>query len=233
MPRANPPRVVSLDLDDTLWPIMPVILEAEASLRRWLAEQFPRVVQRYSPHQMRALRDAINAAHPERAHDLGWLRLRTLAAALESAGYRDPEAAAADGLAVFLAARNRVELYDDVRPALERLARRHLLVALTNGNADLEQIGLAQLFRHRLTAADIGAAKPDRQMFGAVCEATGAAPEEILHAGDDPLRDVVGAAREGFATAWINRESAHWPAEYARPDLEVPDMGGLVRLLER
>lgn len=224
-------RVLSLDLDDTLWDVAPVIQGAEQALRDWLGKHCPRVTARYSPHGMRALRDRLNREHPERAHDLSWMRVRTLQIALEDCGYA--LSLAEEAFEVFLAARNRVSLHPDVLPALDALKRRYTLVALTNGNADLERIGLDQYFNHYLSARGVGAAKPDLRMFEAVGEATGHAPSEVLHVGDDPVRDVVGAARAGMVTAWVNRRGDPWPGGHPPPDTRVGDLLALTGWLFR
>ncbi len=215
-------RVLSLDLDDTLWDVAPVIEGAEQALRAWLGRHCPRVTARYSPHGLRSLRDQINREHPDRAHDLSWMRVRTLELALEGCGY--PSALAGDAFEVFLAARNRVALHADVLPALDALQRRYTLVALTNGNADLARVGLERYFDHYLCARGVGAAKPDPRMFHAVTEATGHAPETVLHIGDDPVRDVVGAARAGMLTAWVNRRGAPWPVDHPPPDTRISEL---------
>jgi FMN hydrolase / 5-amino-6-(5-phospho-D-ribitylamino)uracil phosphatase len=223
--------VLSLDLDDTLWDIAPVIAGAERALGDWLRRHCPRVPARWSPHRLRELRDGLSDAHPEQAHDLTWLRLRTLELALEDCGYSP--SLAGDAFTVFLDARHQVTLHADVVPALEALQRRYTLVALTNGNADLVRIGLDRYFSHSLTARDVGAAKPDARMFDAVAEATGVAPERTLHVGDDPLRDVVGAARVGMRTGWLNRRSEAWPSLHPPPDAHLQDLGVLARWLLR
>ncbi|MCC5862815.1 MAG: HAD-IA family hydrolase [Gammaproteobacteria bacterium] len=215
-------RVLSLDLDDTLWDVAPVIEGAERALREWLGRYCPRVTARYSPHGLRALRDRISQAHPDRTHDLSWMRLQTLEQALGDCGY--PTHLAGDAFEVFLDARNRVSLHADVLPALEALHRRYTLVALTNGNADLERVGLGRYFDHYLCARGVGAAKPDPRMFQAVAEATGHAPAEVLHIGDDPERDVVGAARAGMVTAWVNRRGDPWPVDHPPPDTRISEL---------
>ncbi len=222
---------VSLDLDDTLWDITPVIVAAERELRSWLKRHCPRVVDRYSPHATLALRERFVGEHPDLAHDLGWLRTRILEHMIEDCGY--PIGRAGEAFEVFFAARNRVALHADVLPALESLHRRYTLVALTNGNADLERVGLSRYFDHYVAARDVGAAKPDQRMFAAVESATGRAAAEILHVGDDPLCDVVGASRAGMHTAWVNRSAASWPGDHPPPDLHVPDMLALARRLLR
>ena len=222
-------RVLSLDLDDTLWEMMPVIVAAERELRAWLKQNCPKVTARYSPHQARALRGRLVREHPERAHDLSWLRLLTLETMLMDCGYDC--LLAEEAFRIFLEARNRVSLHPDVLPALEALHGRYTLVALTNGNADLERVGLARFFDHYVSARAVGAAKPDARMFAAVAEATGYGAESILHVGDDPVCDIVGAASAGMRTVWINRDGAAWPAAHPPPDAHVTDLLRLARLL--
>src|SRR5580704_14529902 len=197
-------RVISLDLDDTLWPVAPVIAAAEAALQEWLQERYPRTMHGHSVGSMRALRAKIAAQFPEQSHDLTFLRRRALAAQFTGAGYA--ESACEEALEVFLAARNRVEFYDDVRPALERLKARYRLFALSNGNADLQRCGLAQLFDGHITARIAGAAKPDARIFTRLLDEAGVCAGDVLHIGDDPLADVAGAMRAGLQAIWLNRD---------------------------
>ena len=71
---------------------------------------------------MRALRVQVALEFTAMRHDFTWLRLAALRQHAREAGY--PESMAQEAFEVFYRARNEVVLYDDVRPALERLARR-------------------------------------------------------------------------------------------------------------
>jgi putative hydrolase of the HAD superfamily len=164
---------------------------------------------------MRALRARIAAQFPEQSHDLTFLRRHALASQFIAAGYT--ESACEEALEVFLAARNRVEFFDDVRPALERLRTRYRLFALSNGNADLRRCGIGELFDGHVSAIVAGAAKPDARIFQALRDMTGVAASEILHVGDDPITDVVGARQAGMQTAWLNRDARSWPVALAPP----------------
>jgi len=208
-------RVISLDLDDTLWPVAPVLAAAESALHEWLQQRYPRTMHGHSINTMRALRAKIAAQFPEQSHDLTFLRRRALAAQFIGAGYA--ESASEEALEVFLAARNRVEFFDDVRPALERLRARYRLFALSNGNADLERCGIGELFDGHVSAIAAGAAKPDARIFQTLRDMTGVAASEILHVGDDPITDVVGARQAGMQTAWLNRDARSWPVALAPP----------------
>jgi putative hydrolase of the HAD superfamily len=223
-------RALAFDLDGTLWSCSDVIERAEAVLYAWLARHYPRITEAYDREAMRAHRHALAARRPELAADMTALRREALAEHAEQVGY-DP-ALGAQGVAVFLAERQKVTPYPDVAPALERLAGRYPLIALSNGNADVHRTDLAHLFPHALSAAEVGAAKPDPALFRAACERLGVAPGELAHIGDDPHRDIHAARLLGMPTVWVNRHGAHWDGALRRPDHEVADLGELVALLE-
>ena len=114
---------------------------------------------------------------------------------------------------------------------VEHLAARLQIIALTNGNADLQRTGVSRFFSACISARDIGSAKPDTPMFEAASRALGIAPENILHVGDDPWLDVQGAHNAGFQSAWINRTQAQWPAEITPARHTITRLDELVRLL--
>jgi FMN hydrolase / 5-amino-6-(5-phospho-D-ribitylamino)uracil phosphatase len=209
------PRVISLDLDDTLWPVTPVIAAAEKTLLAWMQARYPQAAHGHSVDSMRELRARIAAQFPEQSHNLTFLRRRALAEQFVAAGYA--ESLSDEALEVFLAARNRVECYPDVRPALMRLRAGYRLFALSNGNADLKRCGIGDLFDGHITAIAAGAAKPDARIFSALRRMAGVSAAEVLHIGDDPLADVVGATRAGMQAVWLNRESRPWPDAFAPP----------------
>ena len=65
----NDPLVLSFDLDDTLWPVQPVMLAAEAAMLAWLQEQHPLVMQGQDRESLRAMRVRIATQFPDRGHD--------------------------------------------------------------------------------------------------------------------------------------------------------------------
>lgn len=225
------PLALTLDLDDTVWPVGPVIARAEAALDAWLGIHAPATARRWPLAAMRELRDRIGRERTDLAHDFTEQRRLSLAHALADSG--DDPALADGAFAAFFAARNVVECYPDAIDALERLAARVPVAALTNGNADLVAIGLQPHFRFCLGAREHGKAKPSACIFHAACDRLGVAPADVLHVGDDALHDVAGAARAGLSTCWINRDGRDWPLDDVRPDLEFATLGALADWLER
>ena len=210
MPTPRPwPKAILFDLDDTLWPIAPVILQAEQTLHAWLQQHAPRVADRFSIENLRQARLALLASQPEFHLDLGALRRAGLTSAFEDAGEDLDKVEHA--MVHFFAARNAVIPYDDVVPGLLRLKGRSLIGSISNGNADLQAIGLAHHFQVSVAAHQLGCAKPDAAIFHAACEQLGVAPADALYVGDDVLLDVQAAQRAGLRAVWLNRSgsSAH------------------------
>lgn len=224
-------RAISLDLDDTLWPVAPVIAHAEQQLQRWLDAHAPATaaLARDAAARQQA-REQVLRSHPGQRHDLGFMRRESLRTLLLRAG--EPAALAEPAFATFFAARQQVRLYDDALPALARLRSRFRLVALSNGNADVHRVGLGTHFHAALGAAALGFGKPDPRSFAAAAQAAGVAPHELLHVGDDAALDAAGALASGLQAAWLNRAGTAWPAELGcAPHASVADLLALCALL--
>lgn len=224
-------RAITLDLDDTLWPVWPTIEQAEKALRGWLDQHAPRTaVLARDAESTRTARHAVVAAHAERAHDLGLIRREMIRHLLTQAG--DDPALAEPAFEVFYAARQQVTLYDDALPALTWLSARYPLVALSNGNADVQRIGIGHFFSAAVNAAQVGVGKPDARIFDAAARAAGVSPHEVLHVGDDAHLDSIGALRAGMQTVWLNRSQVAWPqGEPTTPHLIVEELNQLCEWL--
>lgn len=231
-PRRPWPRAVLFDLDDTLWPIAPVILQAEQTLFAWLASHAPKVAERFTIESLRQARLELLAQRPEFQLDLGALRRAGLLAAFEQAG--EDTAKVELAMIEFFAARNAVIPYDDVLPGLLRLKGKVLIGSVTNGNADLQTIGLARHFNASVSAPQFGRAKPDPAIFHAGCEALGVAPHDAVYVGDDLILDVQGAQRAGLRAVWMNRTASRRHLEEGvQPDAIVANFDELLAWLRR
>lgn len=217
-------RAISLDLDDTLWPIQPVIDRVEQQVDAWLRTHCPEVAAAWPIEAMRNLRDEVARQHPEFSHDFGIQRRLTLQRAFAS--FSLGEDWVDRTYEVYVRVRNEVECYADTSAALEAMAARLPLVSISNGTADLGRIGLHEHFRFSICAGQMGVAKPDPGIFLHACERLGLRPHQVLHVGDDPVADVMGACEAGMRTAWLNRSGNLWNHE-ARPDLEFGSLGEL------
>jgi len=222
---------LTLDLDDTLWPVLPALERADQAVDAWLQQHHPDVARAWPIAAMRELRARVAAERLDLAHDFTTQRQLTMQHAFAACGIAT---APIDALwEIYFAARNSVELYPDSLPALERITAQWPLVSLTNGNADLQRIGIHTHFAHHICARDTGTAKPDPRIFLAAAERLGVAPSAMLHIGDDPEMDMVGARDAGLRTAWINRSGQPWPTPLgAAPELDLRDMTALADWLD-
>lgn len=222
-------QAICFDLDDTLWEVWPVIIKAEQAMYRFLQERYPRVAEAMTIEAMRDARARVSLDFPHKAHDFTFLRRQALLEQALAFGY--PEAMADEAFEAFIAARNQVELYPDVRPALEVLHGRYRLFTASNGNADLARIGLASLFERSVAAREVGVLKPAAAVFLKVLEGTGLSAGEVLFVGDDPRLDVEGARAVGMSTAWMNRTGVAWPAEIEPATHSVTSLTDLITVL--
>ena len=222
-------KAISIDLDDTLWPIWPVIERAEKALHDWLAANAPMASALFAnPAALRDIRTEMGNSRPDLKHDMSALRRESIRLALYRAG--ENPLLAQQAFDVFFAERQRVTLFDDALPALEFLAQRYPVVALSNGNADIQQIGLGRFFRASISAREFGVGKPDPRIFHAAAGAVDVRPEDVLHIGDDATLDGLGALNAGMQAAWLNRSDQLWPHEQ-EPQVTLTELGELRALL--
>ncbi len=222
-------KAITLDLDDTLWPVWPAIAGAEKALNAWLAPRAPGAAALIGDATSRlALREAVQAERPDMAHDMSFLRQEMLRQALQRFG--EDLALVAPAFDVFLTQRMKVDLYDDALPALTFLAQRFALVAVSNGNADVHRVGIGAHFRGSVSAHVLGVAKPDVRIFQAAAATVGVVADEVLHVGDDAALDVLGGLGAGMQTVWVNRQGEAW-AHAQQPHVTVSTLHTLCELL--
>ena len=226
-------RLITFDLDDTLWSVRPVIIAANNILRVWLIKHAPRL-EELTVDRLGQLRDELVAQQPLLDQRVSELRYQVLLRALLQSGYaeREAQAIAEQAFQVFLAARQNVELFSDVLPTLEQLRRDYILGALSNGNADVRRVGLGKYFSFALNADMLGLAKPEPQVFLAALARAQVDPERSIHIGDHPEHDVLGAQQVGMRTVWFNPEQKIWTGE-REPDAQINQISQLPDLIKR
>lgn len=126
-------------------------------------------------------------------------------------------------------------LYDDVLPALDRLAARGLVLGvISNADQDVapicERLGLVPYLDFILTSALVGAEKPHPAIFEAALSAAATAPTRTIHIGDQYYSDVVGARAVGMRALLLDR---HDYLAVDHPDAErIGDLWAILPLLD-
>jgi HAD superfamily hydrolase (TIGR01549 family) len=206
-------KVITFDLDDTLWDAKPVLLEAERVLYDWLAECCPKVVATYSLPALRELRIELMALRPDLAHQITESRRIILQSVMQQTGMDQQLAQrkSYQGIDIFLTARHQVEIYPVIEPLLSALSDTFVLGALTNGNADINRLAIGHYFSFAYSAEMLDSSKPSPAHFEQTEKTTRATGEEILHVGDHIEHDIYAAKIHGWHTIWLNRGSADHP----------------------
>ena len=208
-------KSISFDLDDTLWPLMPNIMEAEKTTNEWIKDNFPGTAALLGKQDVIEIRDKLIKEDPNLINQISDLRKLMFYELNIRAGYGNEESEnmAEEAFEIYFKGRNAVTFYEGVIETLELLKSDYSLGVVTNGNADLQVIGIDNLFDYIFSAADLNAHKPDPVMFEAVINRTGLRAEEICHIGDHPINDVKASLDFGMTPIWFNYEKANFPLE--------------------
>lgn len=85
-------KVISFDLDDTLWPIMPTILNAEKVTNNWIKDNYPGVGSLLGSKAITHIRDKLLKENPNLINQLSTLRELYFIELGLLAGYSEEEA---------------------------------------------------------------------------------------------------------------------------------------------
>ena len=101
------------------------------------------------------------------------------------------------------------ELYSEVTDILEKLRPRFQLAVVSNFDGRLrmilEQLGISKFFTHVFVSSEIGADKPDPEIFRRALKIMHLNADEVLHVGDDAERDWKAAAAAGLLVFRLHR----------------------------
>ena len=130
----------------------------------------------------------------------------------------------------------RLDPFPEVPAALARLAGLPCAI-LSNGAprmlaAAVAHAGLGGRLVAVISVDEVRVFKPAPEVYGLGPRHLGLARESIGFVSSNAW-DVAGAQAYGFQVAWVNRQGAPREELGLTPDLEVPDLEALARLLGR
>ena len=224
-------RCIAFDLDDTVWACKPVIVHAEQRFYTWLQTHYPRITTAYTPEELVKKRMNYMQQYPELHYNLTRLRKDWLATLAIEHAY-PAEHLVEQGFEVFWLARNEVTFFEGALTVLEALSARFLLGVISNGNASVHHIGVGHLFQFVHSAAQAGVAKPHPAIFQQALAQVDILPHQAVYVGDDPLRDIQGAAGAGWRTVWFNPARQAWSGGQA-PDAVIDNLAQLEAVVAR
>ena len=101
------------------------------------------------------------------------------------------------------------ELYPEVPEVFEQLQPRFQLAVISNFDGRLrfilQNLGISKYFEHVFISSELGADKPDPEIFRRALEIMHLNAEEVLHVGDDPERDWKAAKAAGLSVFQLDR----------------------------
>ena len=212
-------KSISFDLDDTLWPLMPTIIEAEKNSRDWIQKNYPGALNCLSREISMEIRDKLIREDPSIVNRLSEMRKKIFLEAGIRSGYSNEESKimSDEAFRIFFEGRNKVNFYEGVIETLDLLKDKYSLGVITNGNADLDIIGISDYFDYILTPVELNTHKPDHAMFEAALKSTGLQAHEICHIGDHPINDVQASYEFGNRAVWFKEDDKELGL-----DIEVP-----------
>jgi len=102
------------------------------------------------------------------------------------------------------------ELYPEVTDVLEKLRPRFQLAVVSNFDGRLRfilaHLGISKFFAHVFISSEIGADKPDPEIFRRALKVMSLKTSQALHAGDDPERDWKAATAAGLSIFRLDRQ---------------------------
>ena len=136
--------------------------------------------------------------------------------------------------------KENIEVFDDVRPGMERLAELgYDLYVISNGNPEMLDHMVAQadiegLIDDTISADEIETFKPEPAIYRHSADRIGTGTENILHVSGGTMRDIWGATNAGMQAVWLNRPGKHYPSESlgADPDVTVESIPAVADLLD-
>ncbi|WP_372762453.1 HAD-IA family hydrolase [Pseudoalteromonas sp.] len=228
----SPVSVLSFDLDDTLYDNRPIITAAVQAQLDYL-NALPGFGQQ-GPQFWQHCREQVAQQQPELIDDVTQWRQHTLRLALAKLGFKGQELAqhANSAYQAFADARSNIAVSQEVLTLLDKLSQHFRLIAITNGNVEVERFNLKDKFELVLQAGRHGKAKPHSSLFDQAAAHFKIKNSNILHIGDSLDSDVQGANNAGCQSVWLNNQ-AHVYAYKGLADIEISDIQALTHLINK
>ncbi|MGI9275531.1 MAG: HAD family hydrolase [Endozoicomonas sp.] len=225
-------RLITFDLDDTLWDNFPVMMRAENIVYQRLCEYWPDVEQHFDFKGVITFRRQLMGQRSDLKMRITALRHYSLTQVLISIGCPETRAGkiASSVMEEFMHWRHEVDYFPDTEAVLAQLSKHYKIGAVTNGNVDIKRLPVGRYFDFAIRAEEYNSEKPEPTLFLKALEMSGAEPGQTLHVGDCLNADVSGARALGINTAWFNPGQKDLPPEH-QPDVVIRSLTELLDFL--
>ena len=208
-------KLITFDLDDTLWDVKPTLVNAEKKTRQFLEAKIGKL-EWGSWREFKEIREALIKIDASYEYDVGKLRKKLLLMKIEEkvGGTKEAKKLADNAFNIFYFERNKVSFFKGVKDVLSKLASEFKLASLTNGNACIKTIGLDNIFEFNVSSVDVKSNKPNSSHFEKALDLTGFTKDEMLHIGDHQINDMLAAHNFGIKHLWFNPDNQVWEVDF-------------------
>jgi HAD superfamily hydrolase (TIGR01549 family) len=227
-------KLITLDLDNTLWNVTPTLIRAEKMLASWVNNNVPEAKPFYQKENLTSLRQQFNKQHPDKKYFPTIMRKTLLKQCFLQSGLSNSKAedTMEAAFSIFIKERNNVDFFPETLDILKTLSKQYPIIALTNGNADLSLIGIEDFFTAHFSAESTGKPKPDTRMFIEALATTKNKAVHTLHIGDHPTEDIQAASSLGMYTMWFNQNQKK-DSSLCNPTVEIHTLNDVLPEVEK
>lgn len=207
-------KLITFDLDDTLWDVRPTLINAEKKTREFIESKLGKL-EWGSWEEFKEIRKNLIKTDASYEYDVGKLRKKLLLMKIEEklGATEEAKKLAENAFEIFYIERNKVNFFKGVIEALSELASEFKLASLTNGNACIKTIGLDNIFEFNVSSVDVKSNKPNSSHFEKALQLTGFTKNEMLHIGDHQVNDMLAAHNFGVKHLWFNPDNLDWEVD--------------------
>ena len=226
-------KMITFDLDDTLWNNKPTITNAEIQTRKWIEDRVG-TIDWGDLNDFLQLRETLIKKDKSIVWDISKLRIEIFKEKIKGlVSADDTTKLAEDAFSYFLKKRHEIELFPGVEGALKALSGNYMLGVLTNGNADIYKLSIGKYFEFSISSLEAKDSKPNKTHFElAKSHLPNLKYSEMLHIGDHQINDIFGAYALGVEVLWFNNTRVLWEQDFEKPD-QFYDWQSLVKIIEK
>ncbi|MBD62590.1 MAG: HAD family hydrolase [Gammaproteobacteria bacterium] len=226
-------KLITFDLDDTFWDIKNTIIRAEKNSRKWVEKRIGEEIDWGTFEDFMKIRNTLIKNDSSLEYDLGLLRKKIIAHHTQKyfKNKKNLNIFIDKAFEYFLKERHKITFYDDVLSVLEKLSCKYKLGVLTNGNADINKLKIGHMFDFSISSIDVKSNKPEQNHFLKAQELSKVDFENILHVGDHPINDILGARNLGIEVMWFNLKKIDWVID-ENPPIQFTKWSEFIEIFE-
>lgn len=228
----RPFKAISFDLDDTLYDNHPIIAKAEVEFLQYLNITYPELAE-LDQRKWLLYKNLLAKENPALKHDVSLWRKEIIKRIMVVYGIAMVNAIkySQSAFEKFIHLRSDFSVPQESINLLNDLAKHYPVIAITNGNVNVKQIGIEDCFSLVLKAGEGLKSKPHPDLFTSAAQQLNIDVSDILHIGDHLITDVYGAQNNHAQAIWFNPHKNALTGAKLLPCVELSELQHLLKLI--